>query len=242
MILGVLLLVRLALGYHFQAVGSVGPLLVRDLGIDWADVGMLVGAFMLPGLVVAIPGGVLGQRFGDKPVVLTGIALMVAGGVLSAASRSFAMLLAGRLVSGIGGAFLFVLVNKMVTDWFAGRALVLGMSVFIVGWPIGIAAGQATQAVAAAVWSWQAVFVSTAVGMAVAFVVMAVLYRAPPSVPAAASGRAARLTGREIWLVCLAGAVWMLINGAYLVLLTFGPTLLTERGASVAGAAAAVSG
>jgi MFS family permease len=33
----------------------------------------------------------------------------------------------------------------------------------------------------------------------------------------------------------------MLINGAYLVLLTFGPTLLTERGATVAGAASGVS-
>jgi MFS family permease len=85
------------------------------------------------------------------------------------------------------------------------------------------------------------VFVGTAVLMVVAFVFMAALYRPPPSAAATAWGPAARLDWREIWLVCIAGAVWMLINGAYLVLLTFGPTLLTERGASVAGAAAVVS-
>ncbi len=240
-ILGVLFLVRFALGYQFQAAGSVGPMLVRDLGIDWADVGMLVGAFMLPGLVVAIPGGFLGQRVGDKWIVLFGIALMAAGGLLSGAASSYRLLVTGRVVSGIGAAFLFVLVNKMVADWFTGTGLFFGMSVFIVGWPVGIAAGQATQAPAAGLWSWQTVFVGTAILMVGAFISMAALYHAPPLATETVRGPAARLDRREIWLVCIAGAVWMLINGAYLVLLTFGPTLLTERGASVAGAAAVVS-
>lgn len=240
-ILVVLFLVRFALGYQFQAAGSVGPMLVRDLGIDWADLGMLVGAFMLPGLVVTVPGGFLGQCFGDKRIVLLGIALMAAGGLLSGVAGSYGLLLTGRVVSGVGAAFLFVLVNKMVTDWFTGSTLFFGMSIFIVGWPVGIATGQATQVVAAGLWSWQTVFVGTAVLMVAAFVFMAALYRAPPSAAATARGPAARLDRREIWLVCIAGAVWMLINGAYLVLLTFGPTLLTERGASVSGAAAVVS-
>ncbi len=240
-ILGVLFLVRFALGYQFQAAGSVGPILVRDLGIDWADVGALVGAFMLPGLVVAIPGGLLGQRFGDKRIVLLGIGLMTAGGLLSGAADSYRLLMMGRLMRGIGAAFLFVLVNKMVADWFTGSALFLGMSVFIVGWPVGIAAGQATQALAAGLWSWQTVFIGTAILLVGAFTAMAWLYHAPPSLTATGRGPAARLDRREIWLVCIAGAVWMLINGAYLVLLTFGPTLLTDRGASAAGAAAVVS-
>src|SRR5262245_1883116 len=117
-ILGVLFLVRFALGYQFQAMGSVGPLLVRDLGIAGADLGLLVGAFMLPGLLLSIPGGVLAQRVGDKPTVLLGIALMIAGGLLSGLAVSYRLLLAGRVVSGIGAIFLFVLLNKMVADWF----------------------------------------------------------------------------------------------------------------------------
>ena len=241
LILGVLFLVRFALGYQFQAAGSVGPMLVRDLAIHWADVGLLVGAFMLPGLVVAIPGGFLGQRFGDKRMVLIGIALMTAGSLLSGAAGSYRLLVTGRVVSGIGAALLFVLVNKMVADWFTGNALFFGLSVFIAGWPVGIAAGQATQALAAELWSWQTVFVGTAILTVAAFISMSALYHAPPSVIEAVRGPAARLDRREIWLVCIAGAVWMLINGAYLVLLTFGPTLLMERGASVAGAAAVVS-
>ena len=127
-----------------------------------------------------------------------------------------------------------------MADWFTGRELFLGMSIFIVGWPVGIAAGQATQALLAAAWSWRAVFVGTSVLMAIALLAMALWYRPPPTT-FAASTQAARLERREVWLACVAGAVWMLINGAYLVLLTFGPALLTEHGASIAGAAAAVS-
>jgi predicted MFS family arabinose efflux permease len=239
--LGVLFLVRFALGYQFQAAGSVGSMLVRDLGIDWADLGFLVGAFLLPGLVVSVPGGFLGQRFGDKRVVLVGIAVMAAGGVVSAVADSYHLILAGRLVSGIGAVFQLVLVNKMVADWFSGNALFIGMSIFIVGWPVGIAAGQATQALVANLWSWRMVFVGTAALLAAVFIIMAAIYRAPPSAAAMAHGSRVALNRAEISLVCIAGAVWMFINGAYLVLLTSGPALLTERGTSVTGAAAIVS-
>ena len=55
------------------------------------------------------------------------------------------VILTGRVLAGIGGAILIVLMSKMITDWFAGKELFLGMAIFIIGWPVGIAAGQATQ-------------------------------------------------------------------------------------------------
>ena len=44
--------------------------------------GLLIGLYMLPGIVIALPGGMLGQRFGAKRVVLVGLALMTIGGAL----------------------------------------------------------------------------------------------------------------------------------------------------------------
>ena len=66
-ILAVLFAARFALGYQFQSAGSVAPFLVRDLGIDYAQVGILVGVFILPGIAISLPSGFLGRRFGDKP-------------------------------------------------------------------------------------------------------------------------------------------------------------------------------
>ena len=119
--LGVLFFARTAMGFQFQSIGSVSPLLVDEMGIDFALLGALIGIWMLPGVVVAIPGGLLGKRFGDKRVVLAGLALMVLGTLLVSAAASYALAMAGRLISGAGAVLLNVLLAKMVADWFAQR-------------------------------------------------------------------------------------------------------------------------
>jgi len=237
----VLFVARFALGFQFQSAGSVTPFLVADFGVNYVEIGSLVGLYMLPGLVVAVPGGFLGRRFGDKRIVLLGMACMILGGTIAGAATSYAAIAVGRLVSGTGAAFLFVLMTKMVADWFVDKDLFIGMSIFIIGWPVGIAAAQATQGLVARVYTWNAVFYLTSVLLLMAFVVMAWLYRPPPWRQEAAGASVRQLTGRELWLACIAGWIWMLLNGAYLVMLSFGPTLLLERGRSVAVAGLAVS-
>jgi len=56
--LAVLTTARLALGFQFQSVGSTAPFLVANLCIDYATVGFLMGLYLLPGVVVALPGRV----------------------------------------------------------------------------------------------------------------------------------------------------------------------------------------
>jgi MFS family permease len=189
---------------------------------------------------VAIPGGLLGERFGDKRVVMLSMALMACGGALAGVAQSYPFVLAGRLVSGIGAAFVFVLMTKMLADWFAGKELFLGMSIFIIGWPIGIAVAQATQGRLAAIHTWHVVFYSTAALLILALAAMA-FYRRPPEVSRGLSSDPPRLSRREIGYVCIAGAIWMFLNAAYLVMLSFGPTLLIERGMAITEAGEVVS-
>jgi len=75
----VLFLARVALALQFQAVGSAGPFLIAALAIDYASIGLLIGLHSLPGVAIAIPGGVIGQRFGAKQVALLGLAMMALG-------------------------------------------------------------------------------------------------------------------------------------------------------------------
>ena len=72
-ILAVLFAARAATGFQFQSVGSPANLLMHDLGIGYSQIGMLLGAYLLPGVVVAFPAGVLGQRFRDKTLGLAGL-------------------------------------------------------------------------------------------------------------------------------------------------------------------------
>jgi predicted MFS family arabinose efflux permease len=180
LILAVLFIARFALGYQFQSAGSVAPFLIKDLGIDYAQVGLLIGAFVLPGAAISVPSGFLSRRFGDKNVVVAGMALMIVGGVLTGAGETYAALLVGRVLSGVGGTVLVVVMLKMMIDWFAKRDLFFGMAVFIIGWPIGIAAAQASQSRVAELHSWQTVFYATAALVAVSLLLMLLFYRLPP--------------------------------------------------------------
>src|SRR5262245_57234139 len=80
-ILAALTLARTSMGFQFQSVATVAPFLTSELGIDKSQLGWLVGLYLLPGVVIALPGGLLGARFGDKRVALTGLVLMAGGGL-----------------------------------------------------------------------------------------------------------------------------------------------------------------
>src|SRR5438093_120630 len=127
--LTIVFVTRLSMGYQFQSVASVGPLLVPELGLTWTQLGSLIGLYMLPGAFFALPGGMLGQRVGERRTVVGSLALMVVGGLVTAASHGFAVAAAGRLVSGVGAVLMNILLAKMVAEWFAGSEIVKAMVV-----------------------------------------------------------------------------------------------------------------
>ena len=72
-VLAVLTTARTAMGFQLQTVGSVAPALREALSIDDAGIGFLIGLFLLPGIAFALPSGMIGNRFGDKRIVLFGL-------------------------------------------------------------------------------------------------------------------------------------------------------------------------
>ena len=87
--LAIVFVTRTSMGFQFQSVAAVAPLMVGELHLTWVQLGSLIGLYMLPGAVFALPGGVLGQRFGDRRTVIASLALMVAGGLVTAVAHSF---------------------------------------------------------------------------------------------------------------------------------------------------------
>ena len=114
---------------QFQTVASTGPFLIDALAIDFASLGILIGLYMLPGMVIALPGGVLGQRFGAKRVVLVGLVLMAIGGLVMGLSHTFGRWWRAGSISGTGAVLFNVMITKMIADWFAGREIVTAMGI-----------------------------------------------------------------------------------------------------------------
>jgi MFS family permease len=227
----VLIFARLALGLSFQAAGSASPYFSQQFGMSLSDVGVLVGAFMLPGIFFALPAGMLGARFGDKLMVIIGFLLMAAGLALSGVSSTWPMVVLGRVLTGLGAVLPLILMVKMVFDWFVGtRDLFIAMSLFIIGWPVGHAIGQALLTAVADTSGWEAAFIATGAACVCALLLLWATYAPPPSSVARVQAPLTALSKREFKLVTLAGLLWMTGNGAYVVVLGFGPELLVERG------------
>jgi len=83
-ILAVLFVVRLTMAFQFQSVAAVAPLLGQTFGVGLADIGMLIGLYFAPGIALALPGGAIGNRLGDKRTVLAALLLMLFGGLAMA--------------------------------------------------------------------------------------------------------------------------------------------------------------
>ena len=240
LMLAILFIARTAFGFQFQSVAALGPLMVSELSIDYGAFGTLVGLYLLPGVLLAIPGGVLGQRFGDKRVSLIGLALMIVGGLIVAAGATALTVGLGRVVSGTGAVLLNILLTKMVTDWFARREIVLAMALLVSSWPVGIGLALLVMPPLAAALSTAGARGLTAMVSTGAFLLL-LLYR-PPAGPAIDAGIfQLGLSAREWRLCILSGMVWGLFNVTYAAVLVFGPAFLMAGGNSAPSAAAAVS-
>jgi MFS family permease len=141
------------------------PVLAKDFGIEYAAIGSLIGFYMLPGVVLAFPGGMIGKRFGDKRVVLLGLAIMTIASVLIGFSKSYSVAAIGRVLGGMGAILMNVLMTKMVADWFAkGNHLLV---IFVNSWPAGIGLPRNPAGMAdIAGWPWYFCGAAPGVGFA----------------------------------------------------------------------------
>lgn len=74
------------MAFQFQSVAAVAPLLGSEFGVSLADIGILIGLYFTPGVALALPGGAIGRRFGDKTTVLGALILMLTGSLAMALS------------------------------------------------------------------------------------------------------------------------------------------------------------
>jgi MFS family permease len=234
-------ILRAALGAMFQAPGAAGPALVEAFALDWAGFGTLVGLFWLPGLFLAYPLGLVARRLGDRRGVLLGLVLLILGAVASALADQVALLVAGRLLMGLGTLLVILLLTKMVQDRFVGRDLFPAMAVYVLGWPLGIAAAQAALPGFVPDFGWQFPYQVAAIAGGIAFIAIALARGPEPRALPVSASTGSTLTQAEFRRMCLAGACWALVNGAYMVLVSFAPPMLMARGLGLAEANFAVS-
>jgi MFS family permease len=227
-ILAAIVLARIGFGYQFQTVASLGPTLIRRFGLDYAGLGTLIGLYMVAGVFIALPLGLLARRFGDRMVLGGGLALMALGGIVPALG-GIGGIAAGRVVAGIGAVAMTVLQSKVIADWFPGRRFMLAVSISVGAYPVGIGLSQITAPALADVYGWPAAFLAGGAEMAAAAALFLASFRPAPSAPACRGGF--RMPGRtECVLLVVAGLIWTAYTAGYAGFLSYVPSLMAVRG------------
>jgi MFS family permease len=243
-VLALFFFARASMAVQFQSIPPISTLLVDDLSFNYTQIGVLLGLFMFPGIFIAIPGGLLGQRFGDRAVVLAGFSLQTVGALVFANASTFSLAFAGRLIGGIGLVLLNVQVTKIINDWFANREISTSMGILMTSWPFGIALALSTLGSLAVTWSWQTAIYLTAAYSAISMALIALLYRDPPMASPISTGTRPSLwaiSHRELVLIIFASLVWALGNAGFIVVISFMPSFLVSGGTEVAKAGFLVS-
>ena len=204
-----------------------------------ADIGFLIGLYLAPGVVVAIPGGAIAGRFGDKRIVGLSMGLMFLGSVLIAWAPTWGLLVTGRLLAGVGGVALNVVMTKMVIDWFVGREISTAMSIFINSWPLGIALALFALPIISANGGLQLAWITVLASITVALVAFVLIYQ--PADTGTEAVTEIKITSFPVYPLLLAGTAWALSNAALAMVFSFGPALLTERGLGLTTASALIS-
>ena len=103
-------------------------------GDDLAKVGLALGAYGLTQAVLQIPLGMASDKFGRRPVIVGGMLLFVAGGVVCALATSIEWVTVGRCIQGLGA------VSAAISAWVADstRPEVRTRAMAMVGGSIGI--------------------------------------------------------------------------------------------------------
>lgn len=128
-------------------ISAANTAMQRDLGLDDAQMGQLMSAFMLGYFVFQIPGGWLGNRFGTRTAfVAISVVWSMCNGWTAAASL-FGALWASRFLLGAFQAGLTPLSARIVRDWIPlsrrgvssaaiGAAMSLGgaFTLWLTGW------------------------------------------------------------------------------------------------------------
>ena len=102
------------------------PGMARALGVDFSTVQLTLSLYLAAMAIGQLIIGPLSDRFGRRPVLLTGLSIFVVGSLICLTAQNVSVLIFGRVVQAMGGCAGITLSRAIVRDLY-GRDQVASM-------------------------------------------------------------------------------------------------------------------
>lgn len=221
----------------FQSIPPLLSLIILELGVSYAEAGLLMSLFALPGIFIAIPGGLISDRFGMKNTGLVSLVVMIAGTVIVGTGGTLVEVLIGRVVSGAGGLTLAVVLPQLLSRWFLNRELSVSMGAFNTAMPLGVILSFNFFPIIGNSLGWRMPFLLTTGACICALFLFLFVFKEPVEFHSRRTignmfGEVTK-QGSSIWFV---GFAWMWFNAALISFLTFSSDYFVARGLQIGSA------
>jgi DHA1 family bicyclomycin/chloramphenicol resistance-like MFS transporter len=181
--------------------------------------------------VATIAYGSLADRYGRRPVLLSGLCLFLVGSILSAAAMNVPMLVAGRLVQAIGAGCGVTLVRTIARDAYGAERLVKAIAYLTMFYTLGPMISPVVGGLLVDTLGWRSVFAfSVVAAAAITAGVYLVIYETRPPGEA---GRRGSVLGSYAELLAQPRFTALVLQtgfstGAFLIVSTASATLMKE--------------
>jgi MFS family permease len=234
-ILVIVYLSILAFTLVFQSIPPILPFILSELHLTYAQSGLLMSLFALPGIFVSIWGGFLADRYGMRSLATGCFLLMIGGTLLVGLGTNLQTLGPGRIVAGVGAFTLSVFLPKLLSQWFKEKELGLAMGIFNTGVPLGSVVCFGLFGKMGSVWGWRVPILLIGIYLLFTFILFSILYRLPLSEKMGENKslsiyKSLKEIGYPIWLV---GFSWLWFNAAFVSFATFAPNFFIQKGYTI---------
>lgn len=218
-----------AFAFVFQLMPSLLTNVGKDFGVNEAELGLLMSIVMVPGIFLALPVGLLINRYGFRLLGFLSTILVAIGSLTTALADTFASALLGRFILGVGGAFIIVGTPTVIPQWFSREDLGKAMGFFGTNMPVATIIAFPTAAILTENFGWHYPFYVGALIALVAATIYALVIKegSLKNKREMVGSKEIRYAVRnvEVWKASL---VWMFFNTTAIAFLSWAKTLFQD--------------